>query len=48
MSLRLTILLKRNAGFLFGNSGLIDIAVEGTLVTSSAYMLEESNITGFA
>ena len=48
MGLRNAVLLKRNAGFLYGRAGLIDIAVEGTRLARSAYMFEESDLTGFA
>jgi hypothetical protein len=48
MGLRYAVLLKRNAGFLYARAGLIDIAVEGTRLAGSAYMLEESDVTGFA
>ena len=48
MGLRNAVLLKRNAGFLCGRAGLIDIAVKGTCLAGTAYMLEESDVTGFA
>ena len=48
MCLRNAVLLKRNAGFLYGRAGLIDIAVKGARLAGTAYMLQESDVTGFA
>jgi ABC-type uncharacterized transport system permease subunit len=48
VTLRYAVLLKRNAGFLYSRTGLIDIAVEGACLAGSAYMFEESDVTGLA
>src|SRR5690554_1847937 len=48
MSLRHTVLLKRNAGLLCDRVRLIDIAMEGARHAGTTYMFEESDVTGLA